>query len=962
MKKIILTIDAKILQDPAIDKLFKELGINHKLKVDTAEAQKGVDGIVNKIAQAFMKGGLVANGIDQAFKVIRKINEAIIQPAQEMEQYRLRLNALYGSVEDATKAFEKFQEVAVKTPATLGEVVQAGANLKAFGMDAENVLGSVTDLAAFMGINVVEASQAVGRAFAGGAGAAIVLRERGILELVKSFAKVDDLSKLSLPQFREALLGAMQDPALGIAGAADILSESYTGAMANMEDSIYMLRAEIGGHLTPIITEAVNTMAGLIEVILGVDTQLKRATKSATDQRAKFETLVITYERLHQTTNRTGSENKLYKQTIDDLIRLYPNYFKNVDLEKDKWDKIAKSINGARSALQNYLNAQIHQAVLEDSADEMQKLQKKIIELEMHKSSIQAEMRAAGQTEKDFATSWASVQAAGAAAPGMGYPREDLTWGGKIAEINRQLTTWKNKETELLNEQQKRIKTAEKLYSVNVIAPTDPGSGGSGSGSGGGGGGGGGSATNYTSALADANAAQAELRKIFADDRDLLEIEMQRRRELIVKAYGSEGAEAIQTFNELWELSEEERVQGVLAKHGEIGKKAVETYIQLYQYWGEEVVKIAEREAEEELRIQEELAQEQMRVKQELLSAYDAEIQRLSNLKTIGALSYEELTRVMRDYAEQIKEVFGEMSDEYASALEAMRLAQLRIGDTMAEQWRQQNATFLSGWNALTSTMVTGWNAAYDAMFDKELEFTDKIANVRESMKNQFLSIVGNMVAEYIQARMTELAIHLTVEESKQAAILATLGVQQSSFVASIALALKGAFAGLFEAIGNIWKWWTEMIPPPYSVAAAIATGAGMIAAFTAIKKQIGFAEGGLISGPGSETSDSIPIMASDGEYVVNARAVRQPGILPLLQQINSLAHPNLPFSSPAFAYAAGGQIRPYPAQAFNELVQEVKNLRADIYKAQPTIVNHAPNAIEIYKKSETGRKLYKGY
>jgi hypothetical protein len=34
----------------------------------------------------------------------------------------------------------------------------------------------------------------------------------------------------------------------------------------------------------------------------------------------------------------------------------------------------------------------------------------------------------------------------------------------------------------------------------------------------------------------------------------------------------------------------------------------------------------------------------------------------------------------------------------------------------------------------------------------------------------------------------------------------------------------------------------------------------------------------GRISGPGTETSDSIPAMLSDGEFVMNARAVRGAG------------------------------------------------------------------------------------
>ena len=37
-------------------------------------------------------------------------------------------------------------------------------------------------------------------------------------------------------------------------------------------------------------------------------------------------------------------------------------------------------------------------------------------------------------------------------------------------------------------------------------------------------------------------------------------------------------------------------------------------------------------------------------------------------------------------------------------------------------------------------------------------------------------------------------------------------------------------------------------------------------------------AGGGEISGPGTSTSDSIPAMLSDGEFVMNAKAVRGAG------------------------------------------------------------------------------------
>jgi hypothetical protein len=69
----------------------------------------------------------------------------------------------------------------------------------------------------------------------------------------------------------------------------------------------------------------------------------------------------------------------------------------------------------------------------------------------------------------------------------------------------------------------------------------------------------------------------------------------------------------------------------------------------------------------------------------------------------------------------------------------------------------------------------------------------------------------------------------------------------------------------------------------------------------------VGAAEGGHIRGPGTSTSDSIPARLSDGEFVVNAKSVSQPGVLPLLTALNqgALKGVNGPTSVPKFA--AGG-------------------------------------------------------
>jgi hypothetical protein len=169
-----------------------------------------------------------------------------IQKSAEFEKVKVRLNAMFGSVDRGTEAFNTFNKIAATTPFTLQDVVEAGASLKAFGADAESLIKPVSDLAAFMGTSATEAAQALDRAFAGGAGAADILRERGILQLVKDSQGITDLTKITLPEFRAALEKTITDPSVGVAGATDKLSKTLSGLFSNLADSFTRLMAALG--------------------------------------------------------------------------------------------------------------------------------------------------------------------------------------------------------------------------------------------------------------------------------------------------------------------------------------------------------------------------------------------------------------------------------------------------------------------------------------------------------------------------------------------------------------------------------------------------------------------------------------------------------------------------------------------------------------------------------------------
>ena len=93
------------------------------------------------------------------------------------------------------------------------------------------------------------------------------------------------------------------------------------------------------------------------------------------------------------------------------------------------------------------------------------------------------------------------------------------------------------------------------------------------------------------------------------------------------------------------------------------------------------------------------------------------------------------------------------------------------------------------------------------------------------------------------------------------------------------------------------------------------STAAGM--SDSTFASLFGWAEGGLISGPGTGTSDSIPIRASAGEYVVPAHLVAAPGMYAALEGLRTGRISTSGIRSTAVnlrgmpGYAGGGLVTP---------------------------------------------------
>jgi hypothetical protein len=110
------------------------------------------------------------------------------------------------------------------------------------------------------------------------------------------------------------------------------------------------------------------------------------------------------------------------------------------------------------------------------------------------------------------------------------------------------------------------------------------------------------------------------------------------------------------------------------------------------------------------------------------------------------------------------------------------------------------------------------------------------------------------------------------------------------------------------------------------------------------------FAEGGLISGPGTGTSDSIMARVSNGESVINARSTKM--FAPLLSAINQAGGGR---AIPSFAN--GGMVNVPPTQVSQSL-DTFERLEKAIYSISDRPIETYVKQTVVTNAQDTARKI----
>jgi len=268
---------------------------------------------------------------------------------------------------------------------------------------------------------------------------------------------------------------------------------------------------------------------------------------------------------------------------------------------------------------------------------------------------------------------------------------------------------------------------------------------------------------------------------------------------------------------------------------------------------------------------------------------------------------------------QQIVALQQQSATEMERLLPTMQQAAQAIGPDAVirvQAWRNE----LERTKLVVDELAPLWNrigesfgSALGGMITRAQSWRSALASIFQQVADAFLQqIVIQPFQQWIamQARMLALKLGFIQQEQTVDAAASAAKVAQKSAETTAVVSMDAAKAGAGAAASQAS---IPIVGPGLAIAAMVAMVAAVMALLGNVKK---FATGGLVSGPGSATSDSIPARLSAGEYVVRAAAVRQVGVA-FLDSLNGLsAGPR--FKGGELAFAAGGlvpEVKVPPAQ-----------------------------------------------
>ncbi|MEQ9716275.1 MAG: hypothetical protein ACTSSP_06640 [Candidatus Asgardarchaeia archaeon] len=240
-----------------------------KYRTFSQQMEKGTYKLVQNLKKYWMA---YAAAIAAAILVLKKLARTSIDMAKELikvgstvEDLKVRLEVLLGSVEEGNKVFKEMSELAGKVPKTYEEIMKAATDLagvvRGGSEEIKKLMPIIVDISAGTGIAVRDVTSQMIRMYSAGAAAADMFRERGVLAALGFQAGVSYTAKQTI----DTIVKAWEDGTAKYVGASKGLAETWTGMCSMMSDAWFNFKREVGEKFFEDIKEDLQAILFVIE-------------------------------------------------------------------------------------------------------------------------------------------------------------------------------------------------------------------------------------------------------------------------------------------------------------------------------------------------------------------------------------------------------------------------------------------------------------------------------------------------------------------------------------------------------------------------------------------------------------------------------------------------------------------------------------------------------------------------
>lgn len=827
MRKSLESIDAK-----NVKKVADEVdNVDKKAK----KASSGIKGLAAQCTQmsaamnaiaAIQVGGMFTS---MAGSLI-SMGTASVQAAAQMRQYEIAFQTMLKSAEDGTQMLRDLQQFAAATPFDVPGVVSAGQQLMAFGFKAQEIIPMLTSL--------------------GDAASGLGLGTEGVSRLAYALGQMQTSGKLNaqdMMQLTSAGIAAwdMLAQAAGktVAEMKDLCSKGAIDSKAAVQTIVEGINSQFGGMMEKTsgeitgllanIEETVGTTAAVVGDYLIKTFNIKEHLQSASDALGKFQ----------QQMQKASDGGKSLTDVIKDCIP--PEVIAATGALAAVFGVLAAAavvaIAGAATAVLG-LSAAMAAAVVAVGAA--------VALIIVYWDDIVDAVKIAINGVLDaFA-----LLATGITEAVLGVVKFITgAIGGLWADVTGDQDNWFNSFAKMMGDAMEAVEN----FAKKAIAWFD-------------------SVFEAKNRAVDTRNGDAELKQIQEDDKTWQE--------------GKKSNRAAPTLLMTPTSKASGSKSGSSAKQENLALKAAQQENKI---------------AQERLKIENEYVKQKLKKEKDLFTAQNALAKQYGTdsqkhdieLAEIEFNRKQELASEELSYKEQMLAAENSLKEAYLKGAAQQEIEMLQKKKQLIEDTHQ---TTIDSINTSAAASVANSNASYDtttATWKAQYNTSSTVdqMNMDNDKQKETATDEANQLANYQQKVEALTAINQKYDEQK-AKIETINKIQQTGnqlvkdFASGIADWITGA-QSFGDAMKNILKSLIAQLiqAAMYALILAslgIGTGSSFGAKFSSNFGK-GFATGGEVNGPGTGTSDSIPVMLSNGEYVLNADAVDRLGV-PFLNGLNT--------------------------------------------------------------------------